>query len=255
MAVTSLWPIRGRVDHVIDYARNPEKTTQAGYGEQAALHTIDGVMEYAADEMKTERRSYVSCLNCREEIAAAQFMETKRLWGKTDGRVCYHGYQSFRADEVTAETAHEIGVRLAEELWGDRFEVLVATHCNTGHYDMELQRKESKEFLSDLTTRDQRMMQAVLTLVITADSKQQLDSDTEKIRSLSGRHPEVAVWPAICTTYAGAGGLGLKEADEYDLGIIREAGDRFLDLPEVKWSGCTRELKIPAEPAMGMRFC
>ena len=54
-------------------------------------------------------------------------------------------------------------------------------------YDMELQRKESKEFLADLTTRDQRMMQAVLTLVITADSKQQLDSDTEKVRSLSGR--------------------------------------------------------------------
>ena len=134
MAVTSLWPIKGRVDHVIDYARNPEKTTEAGYAGQAALHTIDGVMEYAADEMKTERRSYVSCLNCREEVAAAQFMETKRLWGKLDGRVCYHGYQSFRADEVTAETAHEIGVRLARELWGDRFEVLVATHCNTGHY-------------------------------------------------------------------------------------------------------------------------
>ena len=54
-------------------------------------------------------------------------------------------------------------------------------------YDMELQRRESKEFLSDLTTRDQRMMQAVLTLVITADTKQQLDTDTEKIRSLSGR--------------------------------------------------------------------
>ena len=54
-------------------------------------------------------------------------------------------------------------------------------------YDMELQRRESKEFLSDLTTRDQRMMQAVLTLVITADTKQQLDTDTEKIRSQSGR--------------------------------------------------------------------
>lgn len=84
--------------------------------------------------MKTERRSYVSCLNCREDTAAAQFMETKRLWGKPGGRVCYHGYQSFKADEVTAETAHEIGVRLAEELWGGRFEVVVATHCNTGHY-------------------------------------------------------------------------------------------------------------------------
>ena len=54
-------------------------------------------------------------------------------------------------------------------------------------YDMELQRKETKEMLDDLTTRDQRMMQAVLTLVITADTKQQLDTDTEKIRSLSGR--------------------------------------------------------------------
>ena len=38
-------------------------------------------------------------------------------------------------------------------------------------YDMELQRKESKEFLDDLTTRDQRMMFAVITLAITADTK------------------------------------------------------------------------------------
>lgn len=135
MAVTSIWPIHGRVDKVIDYVRNPEKTTEAGLPELASLHAVEDVVEYAADEMKTERRSYVSCLNCREDTAAAQFMETKRLWGKPGGRVCYHGYQSFKADEVTAETAHEIGVRLAEELWGGRFEVVVATHCNTGHYN------------------------------------------------------------------------------------------------------------------------
>lgn len=134
MAVTSIWPIKGRTDQVINYARNPEKTTERSFGEQAALHTIDGVVEYAADEMKTEQRSYVSCLNCREDTAAAQFMETKRFWGKLNGRVCYHGYQSFKADEVTAETAHEIGVKLAQELWGGRFEVVIATHCNTGHY-------------------------------------------------------------------------------------------------------------------------
>lgn len=134
MAVTSIWPIKGRVDRVINYARNPEKTTEASHEELASLHAIDNVVEYAADEMKTERRSYVSCLNCREATAAAQFMETKRYYGKLDGRVCYHGYQSFKADEVTAETAHEIGVKLARELWGDRFEVVVATHCNTGHY-------------------------------------------------------------------------------------------------------------------------
>lgn len=48
-------------------------------------------------------------------------------------------------------------------------------------YDMELQRKESKEFLDDLTTRDQRMMFAVLTIVHTADTKKQLDDDTEAL--------------------------------------------------------------------------
>lgn len=48
-------------------------------------------------------------------------------------------------------------------------------------YDMELQRKETKEFLEDLTTRDQKMMFALLTLVHMADSKKQLDEDTEAI--------------------------------------------------------------------------
>lgn len=54
-------------------------------------------------------------------------------------------------------------------------------------YDMELQRKESKEFLNDLTTRDQRMMEAVLTMVITADTKQELDADTDRIRQFTGQ--------------------------------------------------------------------
>lgn len=55
-------------------------------------------------------------------------------------------------------------------------------------YDMEQQRKESKEFLDDLTTRDQRMMFANLTLVITADSKEQLDADTETILITGRKH-------------------------------------------------------------------
>ena len=55
-------------------------------------------------------------------------------------------------------------------------------------YDMELQRKESKEFLDDLTTRDQRMMFAVPTMVLTADSKKQLDADTETILSVARKN-------------------------------------------------------------------
>ena len=52
-------------------------------------------------------------------------------------------------------------------------------------YDMEQQRKESKEFLDDLTTRDQRMMFAVLTMVHTADTKEQLDNDTEALLTIA----------------------------------------------------------------------
>ena len=55
-------------------------------------------------------------------------------------------------------------------------------------YDMEQQRKESKEFLDDLTTRDQRMMFAVITVVHTAESKKQLDNDTESILTTARKH-------------------------------------------------------------------
>ena len=55
-------------------------------------------------------------------------------------------------------------------------------------YDMELQRKETKEMLDDLTTRDQRMMFGLVTLVHLADSKEQLDSDTETLYSTARKH-------------------------------------------------------------------
>ena len=52
-------------------------------------------------------------------------------FGKTDGVVALHAYQSFREGEVTPEQCHEIGVALARKVWGKRFQVLVATHMNT----------------------------------------------------------------------------------------------------------------------------
>lgn len=55
-------------------------------------------------------------------------------------------------------------------------------------YDMELQRKEAKEFLDDLTTRDQRMMLGILTMVLTAGTKEQLDADTETVLSIARKH-------------------------------------------------------------------
>ena len=140
MAVTSIWPRSGRVDQLIDYARNPEKTTEIRADSVAALHAIDGVIQYTVNDVKTEKRAYVSCLNCTsEDLAAEEFLQTKLLWEnkpgslKTSGRLCYHAYQSFKPGEVDADTAHQIGVALAEELWGDRFQVVIATHLNTDH--------------------------------------------------------------------------------------------------------------------------
>ena len=62
------------------------------------------------------------------------------------------------------------------------------TTSATVPYDMEQQKKEMKEFLDDLTTRDQRMMFAVLTMVHTADSKEQLDNDTEALLTTARKH-------------------------------------------------------------------
>ena len=55
-------------------------------------------------------------------------------------------------------------------------------------YDMEQQRKEAREFLDDLVARDQRMMLAVVTLVHTADAKEELDTDTDAILSCARKH-------------------------------------------------------------------
>ena len=55
-------------------------------------------------------------------------------------------------------------------------------------YDLEQQRKEAKEFLDDLTTRDQKMMFAVLTIVHLADSKEELDTDTDTIIATGRKH-------------------------------------------------------------------
>lgn len=71
-------------------------------------------------------------------------------------------------------------------------------------YDLEQQRKETREMLDDLTTRDQRMMFAVVTLVHMADSKEQLDSDTETLQSIARKH--------LCTL----GTLNYQQADGLD---------------------------------------
>ena len=79
-------------------------------------------------------QQYVSGINCTPATARNEMMAVKKRYGKDEGIVAFHGYQSFAPGECTPALAHEIGVRLAQELWGGRFQVLVATHLDKAHH-------------------------------------------------------------------------------------------------------------------------
>ena len=129
MAVTKIWNIRGRAGSPLTYVTNPDKT-QREFTEPEK-QALQDVIAYAANEDKTEKLFYTTGINCSVECARDQFDTVKLLYGKTGGNVAYHAYQSFPPGEVTPDEAHAIGVQLAKELWGDRFQIVVATHTNS----------------------------------------------------------------------------------------------------------------------------
>lgn len=128
MAVTKIWPVRGRIEQPIAYAINPQKTDKDLWAGDASMEDVIG---YAANSEKTEKQYYVSGINCAPETAAEEFRMVKKQFQKQGGIICYHGYQSFAAGEATPEEAHAIGVELAERFWGKEYQVIVTTHLNT----------------------------------------------------------------------------------------------------------------------------
>lgn len=132
MAATRIWSIKGRLDSVINYVTNPEKTDGSKYTD-TELQALADVIDYAEDEVKTHNKVYVSGINLSPNIARDQMVMTKLQFGKTDKILAYHGYQSFMPGEITPDQAHEIGVELARRLWGDRFQILVTTHLDKEH--------------------------------------------------------------------------------------------------------------------------
>lgn len=129
MATTSLWHIKGRLKDLIDYVENPEKTVS----KDKHLQDFYNVFSYVSRPEATENGEYVSAINCLKEIALRQMILTKKQYGKDDGYIAWHGYQSFKPDEVTPQQAHEIGLKLAKEMWGDRFQIIVTTHLDKDH--------------------------------------------------------------------------------------------------------------------------
>ena len=132
MAVTKIKRIRGNPGNPLSYIGNPEKTRNRDFSE-ADRQALADIIAYAADEKKTEKQYFTTGINCDVENAREQFNITKLSFNKTGGIVCGHCMQSFDGYEVTPEEAHEIGVQMSKELWGDRFQIVVATHLNTNN--------------------------------------------------------------------------------------------------------------------------
>lgn len=132
MATTAIWDVNDRLDRVLSYAANPEKTENLNFS-SPGFQGLRSVLEYTREDGKTEQQFYVTGLNCDPATAHEQMSRTKLQFQKTDGILAFHGYQAFAPGEATPETAHAIGVKLAKELWGDRFEVVVSTHLDKNH--------------------------------------------------------------------------------------------------------------------------
>ena len=129
MATTGFWPVRGKLKDIIDYAENPDKTTEREYLDD----DLYDALRYVENDDKTDRKMYVSSINCSKSMAYEQMTAIKRKYGQRGKVVAYHGYQSFEEGEVTPEEAHRIGVETARRMWGDRFQVVVTTHLNTAN--------------------------------------------------------------------------------------------------------------------------
>lgn len=157
MATTKIWKVQKRLDHVIDYATNKEKTKN-NYSEYGMdeFDSIRQLMTYATSPYKTEKQIYTTGINCEVKEAVKQMQFVKTIYGKENGILAFHAYQSFNEGEVTPEIAHEIGVKLANEMWGDRFQVVVSTHLNTQHLHNHfvinsVSFKDGKKYYSNLT--------------------------------------------------------------------------------------------------------
>ncbi len=130
MATTGIWKVSNRLDNVIRYTTNIDKVTKTSKDIYLSIHNLK---EYENSNFNEEKQLFVSGINCSIDIAYKEMLQTKKRFNKTNGIVGFHAFQSFKEGEVTPEIAHEIGIKIAEEIWGDRFEVLVSTHLNTKH--------------------------------------------------------------------------------------------------------------------------
>ncbi len=100
-------------------------------------HAIDTTLKTAIDYIlnpdKTDGKLLVSSFRCSPETADLEFEWTRQNAIDKGKHLARHIIQSFEPGETTPEQAHEIGMKLADEIFGGRFEFIVSTHTDRGH--------------------------------------------------------------------------------------------------------------------------
>lgn len=126
MAITKIWAIKKNVSNTLNYVANKEKT-------ECDDDELAKALTYLNHDTSTEEKCFVTGINCNPPTALKEMIATKNRYSKSDGIQAFHAVQSFMPGEVTPSQAHQIGVELAKRLWGNRFEVVVATHLDKQH--------------------------------------------------------------------------------------------------------------------------
>ena len=120
---------------------------------------LDTIIKYVMNGEKTEKMMYVSGVNCRPDTAIQQMQDTKKRFNKEGGIISYHLIQSFEGKEVSPEKCHELGLQYAKEIFGDDYEFVVATHLNTDNVHNHIvvnsvSFKSGNKFYSNRETKD-----------------------------------------------------------------------------------------------------
>lgn len=127
MAITKIWAIKVNANNTIKYVANRKKTEHENNSD------LDDALKYINHDTTSEEKNFVTGINCNPLTAYEEMISTKRRYNKLDSIQAFHAVQSFLPGEITPDKAHEMGIKLAQELWGNRFEVVVATHVNKQH--------------------------------------------------------------------------------------------------------------------------
>lgn len=112
-----------------DYAENEKKTINYEYGNELIFDDLE------SDALQYHKPQLITAINCESDSVYEVMREQLKVNPRNRPlvNICYTTQQSFKPGETTPRIAHEIGVKLAEKLWGDNFIVEITTHVDRAH--------------------------------------------------------------------------------------------------------------------------